>query len=198
MTPMEKEQKVCVGMITTAHGVRGVVKVKSFTTCAEDFAAYGDLQDVTGKRTFQVEIVGENKDQFLVQIDGINDRNKAEELRGVKLYVDRGLLPETAEDEFYYTDLIGMTAKSPEGEIIGSVVAVYNFGAGDMLEIKKQDSSLELVSFSDNTVPTVNVKERELMVKMPETVDVKPMKKQSVSEKNNRKRTQKSRAVDNG
>lgn len=171
MTHSDEHQLVCVGVITTVHGVHGNVKVKSFTHNAADFAAYGELQDAFGKRSFKVAVVGEIKDQFLVKIDGVTDRNQAEALRGTELFVLREKLPQTAEDEFYYADLIGMTAKTPEGEVIGTVKAVYNFGAGDVLEIENDP---DFIVFSNETVPTVDLKERFLIVRRPSSVEAKP------------------------
>ena len=169
----ERENLVCVGAITTAHGVRGCVKVKSFTRNAADFAAFGPLCDASSKRSFKVHIVGKNKDLFLVQIDGVTDRNAAEALRGTELFVSRSELPETAEDEFYYADLVGMTAKSPEGCVLGKVAAVYNFGAGDMLEIEGVE---DFISFCKRNVPEVDLKSREMIVRLPESVEAKPEK----------------------
>ncbi len=169
----ERENLVCVGAITTAHGVRGCVKVKSFTRNAADFAAFGPLCDASAKRSFKVNIVGKNKDLFLVQIDGVTDRNAAEALRGTELFVSRSELPETAEDEFYYADLVGMTSKSPEGRVLGKVAAVYNFGAGDMLEIEGVE---DFISFCKRNVPEVDLKSREMIVRLPESVEAKPEK----------------------
>ena len=167
----ERENRICVGVITTAHGVRGLVKVKSFTRNAADFAAFGKLSDASAKRSFKVEIVGSNKDLFLVKIDGVTDRNAAEALRGTELFVSRSQLPETAQNEFYYADLIGMTAKSPDGNVLGKVMAVYNFGAGDMLEIEGVE---DFISFCKQNVPEVDLKTREMTVSLPESVEAKP------------------------
>ena len=167
----ERENLVCVGVITTAHGVRGLVKVKSFTRNAADFAIFGSLCDASAKRSFKVAIVGKNKDLFLVQIDGVTDRNAAEALRGTELFVPRSKLPETVENEFYYADLVGMTAKSPEGSVLGKVVAVYNFGAGDMLEIEGVE---DFISFCQQNVPEVDLKNREMIVRLPQSVEARP------------------------
>lgn len=174
MTIAMENENVCVGVITSVHGVRGNVKVKSFTANAEDFAAYGELKDASGKRSLHVTVTGRIKDQFLVKVKGVDDRNAAEALRGMKLFVSRSQLPETAEGEFYYADLVGMTAKSSDGTVLGIVKAIYNFGAGDMLEIEKPDSDTEFVGFTNETVPFVNLKSRELTVEMPDFVEVKP------------------------
>ncbi|MBR1778763.1 MAG: 16S rRNA processing protein RimM [Alphaproteobacteria bacterium] len=167
----ECENLVCVGVITTAHGVRGLVKVKSFTQNAADFAAFGALSDASAKRSFNVQIVGSNKDLFLVQIDGVTDRNAAEALRGTELFVARSQLPETAQDEFYYADLIGMTARTPDGKVLGTVKAMYNFGAGDMLEINGVE---DFISFSKQNIPDVDLKNRVITVCLPESVEAKP------------------------
>ena len=167
----ERKNLVCVGVITTAHGVRGNVKVKSFTRNATDFAAFGPLCDASEKRSFKVKIVGKNKDLFLVQIDGVTDRNAAEALRGTELFVRRSELPETEQNEFYYVDLIGMTVKSPQGSVLGTVKAVYNFGAGDMLEIEGVE---DFISFCRQNVPEIDVENREMVVCVPESVEAKP------------------------
>ena len=167
----ERENLVRVGVITTAHGVRGLVKVKSFTRNAVDFATFGSLCDASAKRSFKVAIVGKNKDLFLVQIDGVTDRNAAEALRGTELFVPRSKLPETVENEFYYADLVGMTAKSPEGSVLGKVAAVYNFGAGDMLEIEGVE---DFISFCQQNVPEVDLKNREMIVRLPQSVEARP------------------------
>lgn len=171
MTNSCEQKKVCVGMITTAHGVRGQVKVKSFTAQADDFASYGALSDEQGKQNFTVKIVGQAGDQFLVQIDGVKDRNTAEALRGVKLYVDRDELPDLDDGEFYYTDLIGMTAKTVDGKNLGKVKGVYNFGAGDMLEI---GNMADYLPFTDTIVPHVDLVNKVVTVCLPDYVEVKP------------------------
>ena len=173
MTKTAENGKVCVAMITTAHGVRGLVKVKSYTKQARDFASYGALSDESGRQSFNAEIVGQTGDLFLVRLDGISDRTAAEALRGVKLFVSRDSLPETADNEFYYADLIGMTAKTADGEILGKVKGVYNFGAGDMLEI---GSLADFLPFTDSVVPEVDVEHKTLTVVLPEFVEVKPEK----------------------
>ncbi|HAW33779.1 MAG TPA: 16S rRNA processing protein RimM [Alphaproteobacteria bacterium] len=169
----ERQNMVCVGVITTVHGVRGNVKVKSFTRKASDFATFGTLYDASGRRSFNVKIVGESKGVFLVAVDGLTDRTAAEALRGTELYVPREKLPETDADEFYYVDLIGMTAKTPDGEILGEIKGVHNFGAGDMLEIDGID---DFVSFSKQNVPDIDLKSRVATVRLPECVEVKPEK----------------------
>lgn len=163
---------VCIAMITTAHGVKGQVKVKSYTKNPEDFAKYGAVSD--GKRTFSVKVVGKIGDQFLVQLDTVKDRTTAEAMRGVKLYVNRNVLPELAENEFYYTDLIGLTAKTTDGKILGQVKAIHNFGAGDMLEIGE---NVDFLSFTNETVPEIDLENKTLIVRLPDYVEVKTVER---------------------
>lgn len=185
MTIGNDNAKVCVGVITTVHGVRGNVKVKSFTQNAADFASFGTLSDASGKRSFKMKIVGELKDQFLAAVDGIKDRTQAETLRGVELFVDRSLLPQAEENEFYYADLIGLDAKTAEGEILGKVKAVFNFGAGDMLEI---ENVADFIPFSNQCVPDVDLKAGFLTVILPETVSAEPPKKPFSDDNKSRKK----------
>lgn len=166
--------QVCVGMITAAHGVRGLVKVKSYTQQARDFANFETLYDVSGKQSFRLSVVGESKGACLVQIDGVSDRNAAENLRGTKLYVPREELPETAENEYYHADLIGMDVKTLSGKTVGKIKAVFNFGAGDVLEIEKTDcADTEYLSFSKTNVPEVDLNNRFIVAVFPKSVIVK-------------------------
>lgn len=164
----ETRKPVCVAEITAAHGVRGQVKVRSFTQKAEDFASFGALSDAAGKKAFTVKIVGRLKDFFLVSIDGITDRTAADSLRGTKLFVDRSVLPETDADEFYITDLVGLTAKTEDGKILGRVAGVYNFGAGDMIEI---ENMAEFLPFSKTVVPDVDLENGVVTVVPPVYVE---------------------------
>ena len=174
-TRNDKQKMVCVGKITAAHGVRGFVKVESYTETACDFASFGALYDATGTREFRVEIVGRQKDRFLVRVNGIADKNQADGLRGTKLYVPRGALPETAQDEFYHADLIGMRVATPAGKNIGTVKAIFNFGAGDVLEIEKSDEKeTEYLAFSKQNVPVVDVENRFIVADFPKSVTVRP------------------------
>ncbi|HEY8350949.1 MAG TPA: ribosome maturation factor RimM, partial [Sphingomonadales bacterium] len=107
--------RVCVGLITGAHGVRGLVKVKPFTDDPAAVAAYGPLTDQSGRRRFALELLSFGKGQWLARVDGVSDRTAAEALRGTRLYVDRQALPEPDEDEFYHADLIGLRAELTDG-----------------------------------------------------------------------------------
>lgn len=152
-------RKVCLGVISAAHGIRGEVKIKSFTSSPEAIGSYGAVELEDGSRSFTVERAKAAKDCVIATLSGVRDRNDAEALRGQKLYVPREHLSETAdEDEFYLVDLIGLECRSQTGEVIGKIVAVENFGAGDLIEISPKDNGPTLfVSFTKASVPEVDV-----------------------------------------
>ncbi len=163
------DRKLCVGVITAPHGVRGQVRVKSFTAAPDDIAAYGPLSDAAGERRFRLEIVGHAKGVLLARIKGISSREAAEALRGVELYVDRDILPEPEdEDEFYYADLLGLQAVLPTGEPYGRVKALHDFGAGDMIEIAVAGSGDILLPFTKVTVPEIDLDAGRIVVDPPE------------------------------
>lgn len=148
---------VLVGVVTAPHGVRGLVKVKSFTEEPSDVVAYGVLSDRTGRKTFQLDIVGEAKGQLIARMDGIADRNAAEDLKGQKLYIHRSALPETEEDEFYHADLIGLHTVLADGSPHGVIKAVHDFGAGDLLEVALDDAGMTYLPFTREVVPTIDL-----------------------------------------
>lgn len=150
---------VCVGVITAAHGVRGGVRIKSFTEAPFGIAAYGPVSDAEGQR-FELAVTGESKGLVLAQIAGIADRESAEALKGRQLFVPRGTLPQPDEDEFYHADLVGLRAEragDDPPEAIGTVVAVHDFGAGAILEVAQPDGPPVLVPFTNDAVPTVDI-----------------------------------------
>lgn len=147
---------VCLGAITGAHGLRGLVKVKSFTENPESIAAYGPLTDATGTRRFDLSVVGEHKGTLLAAVVGVADRTRAEALRGTRLYVARDRLPPPEEDEYYHADLVGLTAETAERPV-GVVRAVHDFGAGPMLELALDSGAAPMVPFTRAAVPMVDV-----------------------------------------
>lgn len=161
----EDAKRICLGAIVGVHGIKGEVKVKSFTEYAEDIDRYGDVEDEAGSRKFKIKVTGHSKELLRVKIKGIDDRNAAFALKGTGLYVDKGVLPELEEEEFYHTDLIGLEARNKNSEFIGEVVGIYNFGAGDMLEIKTSElGKSEMLPFTKEYVPTVNIKDGYIIV----------------------------------
>jgi len=157
---------ICLAKIVAAHGIRGEVKIKTFTLSPKDVFLYGALSNIEGTRFFELTFKGLMKGLVRVQIKGVNTRNDAESLVGTELYVSRDKLPELQDDTFYQADLIGadvLDAKTASK--IGQVVGVYNFGAGDILEIKFDGvKQTEMLPFNSSYVPNVDVKNKTVSV----------------------------------
>jgi 16S rRNA processing protein RimM len=161
------DRRVCVGIVTGAHGVRGAVRLKSFTAEPADLARYGPLQDESGERQLKLRIIGRAKGVVIAAIAGVSDRNEAEALRGLRLYLPRAALPPPAEDEFYHADLIGLSAVLEDGSVIGQVCAVHDFGAGDTLEIIRPKGPPLMVPFTKAVVPTIDLAAGRLVLDPP-------------------------------
>lgn len=168
---MASSSKVCVGQITGAHGVRGLVKVKPFTAAPEDLTAYGPVSDETGARRLALQLLSWAKDQWIARVEGVADRDAADALRGLRLYVDRAALPEAEEDEFYHADLIGLAAVLADGSSFGTVRAVFDFGAGEFLEIARPGpgpgGAAVMVPFTRAAVPVVDIAGRRVVIDPP-------------------------------
>lgn len=166
--------RVCVGQFAGAHGVRGMVKLRSFTAEPAAVASYGPLTDETGHRTFRVALAGSAKDLWLARVEGVRSREEAQALAGVRLYIDRAALPAPAdEDEFYHADLIGLPAERVDGGVYGRVKAIYDFGAGDVLEVLTEDGRLDLLPFTRACVPVVDVKGGRIVVDPPAVTEAR-------------------------
>lgn len=161
------DSNICVGVITGAHGVRGLVRVKSFTEAPKDIAAYGPLGDAQGKRQFDLEITGSAKGGLVARIAGIDDRDAAEALRGVELHVARAALPPPAEDEFYHADLIGLPAFRTDGQAYGVVRALHDFGAGDVIEIVLDGGGVAVLPFTRAVAPVVDLAAGRIVIDPP-------------------------------
>ncbi len=166
---MHRGELVLLGRITDAHGLKGEVKIASYTARPEDIAAYGPLITADKVRRFEIASLRPgSRGVVIAQLSGVADRTAAEKLKGTELYVAREVLPAPDEDEFYHSDLIGLLAHSPSGETIGEVVAVHNFGAGDLLEIRVSGSSrTELIPFDAANVPKIDLQEGYVAVVLP-------------------------------
>lgn len=167
-----QDRRVCVGVVTGAHGVRGAVRLKSFTAEPEDVAAYGPLEDERGERRFALRLVGSArggsaKGVLIAAIPGIDDRDRAEALRGLRLYLPRSALPPPEEEEYYHADLIGLEATLPDGAALGTVRAVHDFGAGDTLEIERSEGQPVMVPFTKAVVPVVDLDAGRLVIDPP-------------------------------
>ena len=161
--------KLCVGVITVPHGVRGQVRVKSFTVEPRDITRYAPLVDADGEREYRLEFVGHTKGVLLARVDGVCDRNAAETLRGTELFIYRDTLPEPEdEDEFYNADLVGLAAVRPDGSAYGTVKALHDFGAGDMIEFELAESGDVILPFTRAVVPEIDLEKGQLVVDPPE------------------------------
>ncbi len=161
-----RENRVCLGAIVGVHGIKGEVKVKSFTEYDCDIDQYGELEDEPGPRKFTIKGAGHSKGILRVKIKGVDDRNAAEALIGCGLYISRDKLPELETEEFYHTDLIGLNVRRDGNTLnLGVVTAVYNFGAGDLLELKLDaEKSSFMLPFTKDYVPEVNIKDGYIII----------------------------------
>lgn len=161
--------RICVARIGAAHGVRGEVKLWSFTEDPAAVAQYGPLETQDGTRCFEIEALRAAKDHFVARIAGVNDRDAAEKLRNIELYIPRARLPKIEEtDTFYHADLVGLDAVTPEGARVGTVHALHNFGAGDIIEIAPAEGGDPLMlPFNETTVPKIDVAARQIVVVPP-------------------------------
>jgi len=165
---MASAARICLGQIGAAHGVRGEVRLHSFTADPAAIAGYGPLETDDG-RVFEIESLRPAKKHFVAQLVGIRNRGAAEQLANLKLYVPRERLPEpAATDEFYHADLIGLAVLDRTGRRLGSVVAIHNFGAGDLIEVRLDGGgTTELVPFDTIHVPAVDVVAGRIVVDPP-------------------------------
>lgn len=163
---MASDRKICVGMIAGVHGVRGLVRLRSFTDEPEAILDYEPLKDEKGK-SYSIELKSVAKDHFIAAVKGITTKEQADELRGTKLFVPREALPKTRKREFYEVDLKGLAAKDKDGRDYGQVQGVHNYGAGPFLEIGEGKGSF-MLPFTDACVPTVDLKAGEVTIAVPE------------------------------
>jgi 16S rRNA processing protein RimM len=161
------DKRICVGVIAGAHGVQGAVRIKSFTADPDDVARYGPLEDESGERRLRLRLAGSAKGVVIARINGVADRNQAEALRGLRLYLSRAALPPTADEEYYHADLIGLEAALGDGTRLGQVRAVHDFGAGDTLEIERPAGPPAMVPFTRAIVPVVDLAAGRLVLDPP-------------------------------
>lgn len=167
-------EMICVGAIAGAFGVRGDVRLKSFCADAAAIADYGPLSTEDGSQSFTVQIKGTTKNGLSARLSGVTSPEAANRLKGTKLFAPRDRLPEPDEDEYYYTDLIGCDVLDTGGTKIGRVHQVNDHGAGDFLEITGPGfKSTLLLPFTHETVPTVDLPNRRVIVDIPEETSAK-------------------------
>jgi len=137
---MTQTKKLHIADIRTAHGIRGLLKVAIYLENPKDIENYNPLQGSDGK-SYTILLKNAVKGDWLAQVNGISDRNQAELLRGIELFIDRDQLPQTDGEEIYLEDLVGCEAINTEGHKIGEIISVDNFGASDLIEIKPIDGT---------------------------------------------------------
>jgi len=165
---MKQNKKICVGIILGPHGVRGQVKLGSYTAEPEALFDYAPLTDESGARVFDVTFRGVGSDHFLAVIAGVSDRDAAQALKGTKLFVDRAALPPEEEGEYYLADLLGLAAQDQKGQSVGIVQEVHDYGAGVFLEIKPANAKSFMLPFKDAFVPSVDLAAGTMEVVIPE------------------------------
>jgi 16S rRNA processing protein RimM len=162
---------ICVARIGAAHGVRGAVKLWTFTEDPLAVKHYGPLMTKDGARQFEVTHAREAKGHLVATLKGIATREEAEPLNGIELYVAREKLPATEDDEYYHADLIGLAAVTTASAPLGRVVAIHNFGAGDIIEIAPPQGATLLLPFTNAVVPTVDLAGGRVVIELPEEVE---------------------------
>ncbi|MFK7940246.1 MAG: ribosome maturation factor RimM [Roseovarius sp.] len=162
---------ICVGAIAGAFGVKGDVRLKSFTAMPEDIAAYSPLSTEDGSRQFDVTLTGQAKNGFTARLSGVSTKEQADTLRGVRLYAQRARLPNLPDDEYYHADLIGLDVYDTGGTLLGQVSDVYNHGASDLLELTGAGlKDTVLLPFTLEVVPTVDLAARRIVADPPDGV----------------------------
>ncbi len=162
-------EKVCVGAIAGAFGVRGEVRLKSFTAIPEDLAKYAPLETEDGARSFSVKITRQIKNGLAARLSGISNKEEADAMRGTQLYAPRERLPSLPDDEFYHADLIGLEVTDTGGTHLGKVMAVINNGADDLLELRAPgQKQTVLLPFTKAVVPTVDLAQGRIVADPPE------------------------------
>ena len=165
-------ERICIAQIGAPHGVRGEVRLRSFTEEPEAVKAYGALESEDGAQRFTIEALRPAKDHFVARLSGVQDRDAAEKLVNLRLYVPRDRLPPVEDrSTYYHADLIGLAAVTPEGAPLGTVTAIHNFGAGDVLEIAPQTGEPLLVAFTARAVPAIDIAQGRIVVAPPDAVE---------------------------
>ncbi len=167
------DSKLLVGRIGAAHGIKGEVRVQSFTEDPLALVSYGPLSTNRPGLTIRILAARTTTNVLVARIEGVTDRNAAEKLNGVELYIDRALLPEPEdEDDFYHADLLGVRAQLADGTSLGTVSAIPNFGAGDLIEVRdERTGDTYLYPFTKAVVPDIRIDDGYLVIDPPIEAD---------------------------
>lgn len=172
---MDKNNLICVGKFTSPHGLKGLMKLMSYTQNRDDIASFSILYNKGGSQTFNITIKGMVKEQYLVALDTITSKEDAALLRNIELYADKSKLPDLEDDDlFYINDLIGLnvldsTTQAP----LGTIKAVHNFGAGDIIDIQPPKGSSFMLLFTPENFPTLALEDGYITCTIPETLSAK-------------------------
>jgi 16S rRNA processing protein RimM len=162
---------ICVARIGAPHGVRGAVKLWTFTEDPLAVKSYGPLATKDGVRRFEVTHAREARGHLVATLKGVATREDAQRLNGIELYIARDKLPAPDADEYYHADLIGLAAVNAADEPIGRVIAIHNFGAGDIIEIAPPHGATMLLPFTNVVVPTVDLAKGRVVIELPGEID---------------------------
>lgn len=169
---MSASDRICVGSVAGAFGVRGEVRLKSYCADPEAIADYGPLYTKDGSKSFTLTLTRPVAGGLGARISGVNTKEDADAMRGTDLYADRDRLPSLPDDEFYHADLIGMEVRDTGGVLLGKVRAIHNHGAGDILEVFAPGRKHALlVPFTLASVPTVDIKAGRIVADLPEGLE---------------------------
>ncbi|WP_416897410.1 MAG: ribosome maturation factor RimM [Minwuia sp.] len=165
--------RVLLAVVTGAHGVSGRVRLKTFTEAPEDVGAYGPVTDRSGERQFGLKVTGATKGGVIAELSGVRKREDAEALKGEELYVGREALPDLDDaEDFYHADLIGLAVETVDGQRLGIVRAVHDFGAGDVLDVKPSKGPGRMLPFTLDVVPEIDLPNGVLKVLLPDEIEV--------------------------
>jgi len=172
VTREARQDFVLMGRFGAPHGVRGDIRLQSFTADPQAIASYGPLFDNSGARRFVLANVRpQGKDMLVARVEGVGDRAGAQALTGVELFLPREKLPAPEEDEFYLADLEGLRAETADGVVLGRVVALRNFGAGDILEVAPAQGETLLYPFTKAVVPKIDIAGGRIVIAPPEEAE---------------------------
>jgi len=161
-------RNVLLAAVIGAQGLKGEVKAKLFTATPDALPRYGVLHTRDGRKLVITAFRPGKEGEAVIAFEGIGDRKDAEALKGTELFVDRAVLPDTDEDEFYHADLIGLEVRDSEGRVLGKVSTLHNFGASDVLEFSRVDGDSVHLAFTKETVPVINIADGFIIVAVPE------------------------------
>lgn len=165
---MDPNRLILLGEIAAAYGIKGEVRIKSYTTNPVDIATYSPLTDKSGRQIFKIETLRQQKSSLIAKLSGVHDRTSAEKLRSTGLFVRRSQLPPPEAGSYYEEDLLGLNAFSKNDAYLGKVMGILNFGAGTILEIRSTPTKESLmIPFKEAFVPEIDLLEGRIMIIPP-------------------------------